>query len=193
MTTFRFSGRRDGLALPAYDRTTTHAHVCELFAMVVDRLPRTTHAFVTGDRIAASKVVASEPEVDRLQLDAEELASRALMANASTASADDLRYLLSVLRIVPEIERSADLVEHIALRTGLGTTEVLSNEARELFAAMDDLHVRVTQARTNSSISTSVAMELGLVARFFERLGDHAVNVTRRLELLGQPAMNGVR
>lgn len=28
------------------------------------------------------------------------------------------------------------------------------------------------------------AIELGLVTRFFERLGDHAVNVTRRPEFL---------
>lgn len=27
----------------------------------------------------------------------------------------------------------------------------------------------------------AAAIELGLVARFFERLGDHAVNVTRRI------------
>jgi phosphate uptake regulator len=32
-----------------------------------------------------------------------------------------------------------------------------------------------------SPLPTSVAIEMGLVARFLERLGDHAVNVTRRL------------
>jgi phosphate uptake regulator len=30
-----------------------------------------------------------------------------------------------------------------------------------------------------------VAIEMGLVARYFERLGDHAVNVTKRLAELG--------
>jgi phosphate uptake regulator len=34
------------------------------------------------------------------------------------------------------------------------------------------------------SLPVSVAIEMGLVARFFERLGDHAVNVSRRLALL---------
>jgi len=37
-------------------------------------------------------------------------------------------------------------------------------------------------------MDASVAIELGLVARFFERLGDHAVNVVRRLSYLGDVA-----
>jgi phosphate uptake regulator len=37
-------------------------------------------------------------------------------------------------------------------------------------------------------ISIPVAIEMALVARYFERLGDHAVNVTRRLEELQGPA-----
>jgi phosphate transport system protein len=33
-------------------------------------------------------------------------------------------------------------------------------------------------------LSVAVAIEMGLVARFFERLGDHAVNVARRVRYL---------
>ena len=32
----------------------------------------------------------------------------------------------------------------------------------------------------DAPISMAAAIEMGLVARFFERLGDHAVNVARR-------------
>lgn len=49
---------------------------------------------------------------------------------------------------------------------------------------IDDLHVRVTHRLSTVGLTTPEAIELGLVARFFERLGDHAVNVTRRLEFL---------
>ena len=45
---------------------------------------------------------------------------------------DDLRYLVTVLRIVPELERSADLVEHIALRAQPALCARLSLRAREL-------------------------------------------------------------
>ena len=49
---------------------------------------------------------------------------------------------------------------------------------------LDDLHVRLSTELAESATSIPVAMEMGLVARFFERLGDHAVNVTRRVRYL---------
>ena len=33
----------------------------------------------------------------------------------------------------------------------------------------------------------AVAIEMGLLARFYERLGDHAVNVTRRIPAASEP------
>jgi len=45
---------------------------------------------------------------------------------------------------------------------------------------LDDLHVRLTAELADAPISMAAAIEMGLVARFFERLGDHAVNVARR-------------
>jgi phosphate uptake regulator len=41
-------------------------------------------------------------------------------------------------------------------------------------------------------LSVPIAIQVGIAARFFERLGDHAVNVTRRLEHL-RPQRTGAR
>lgn len=186
-----------------------------LFGLVADGLARATHAFLMQDRMSAASLVASDPEIDCLQLDLEDLAQR-LLVGRSTLTDADVRLLVSVLRVVPELERSADLVEHIALRTG-ALTSGLPDDVRMLFAEMgtqavamwrsagtawvqrdvsaaeqlrvaddviDDLHVRVTARLATVTLTTPEAIELGLVARFFERLGDHAVNVTRRLTFL---------
>lgn len=49
---------------------------------------------------------------------------------------------------------------------------------------IDDLHVSLTAELASSSLPVPVAIESGLAARFYERLGDHAVNVACRLRFI---------
>jgi phosphate transport system protein len=45
---------------------------------------------------------------------------------------------------------------------------------------LDDLHVSLTAELTSGSMSVPVAVEVALLARFYERFGDHCVNLARR-------------
>ena len=45
---------------------------------------------------------------------------------------------------------------------------------------LDDLHVSLTAELTSGSMSVPVAVEVALIARFYERFGDHCVNLARR-------------
>lgn len=183
-----------------------------LFEVVADGVTLVTSAFLSGDRSLAATLVASEPEIDFLQREVEALTEDALLTGGLSRS--EVRRLIAVLRIVPELERSADLVEHIALRTSPAIASALSAEVSDLFSHMgttvarmwrvagtawmqrdqsftaslrneddlvDDLHVQVIAAVASSAPAPSVAMSLCLVGRFFERLGDHAVNVVARM------------
>jgi phosphate transport system protein len=137
------------------------------------------------------------------------------------ADSERRRLLLLILRILPELERSGDLAEHIASHAAQGLATWLTPRALSLVSQMgavglemwtmasdayahrdssaaeqlrarddeiDDLHVSLTAELAAGGISIPVAIEMALVARYFERLGDHAVNVTRRLEHLRYPA-----
>jgi phosphate transport system protein len=187
--------------------------VIKLFAMVMGGLAAATDAFLDGDRETARTLVADDQAIDSMQSSIEELVERELSRSPERGNAD-LRRLVSVLRIVPELERSGDLVEHIALRTPQGLARVISPRARGMVEAMgrigvemwrlaadayadhdpgvierlralddelDDLHVTLSSELAQGGTSNAVAIEMGLVARFYERLGDHAVNVTKRL------------
>lgn len=184
-----------------------------LFAMISDRLEKATEAFLTVDQDLANRLIAGDGEFQTLQEEVEELVETEL---GLRRPGTDIGLLLAMVRIVPELERSGDLVEHIALRTAHGLAGALTPEVRELISAMghvgariwrtaasayrerdamaaeglridddelDDLHVRLTAELAQGSMPVAIAIEMGLVARFYERLGDHAVNVTRRIPL----------
>jgi phosphate transport system protein len=49
---------------------------------------------------------------------------------------------------------------------------------------LDELHATLCAEVVIGAHSLPVAMDMALVARFFERLGDHAVNISRRIVYL---------
>ena len=46
---------------------------------------------------------------------------------------------------------------------------------------MDDLRASLIAELASGQMAIPVTMEMTLVARFYERLGDHAVNIARRV------------
>ncbi|HTX63278.1 MAG TPA: PhoU domain-containing protein, partial [Acidimicrobiales bacterium] len=46
---------------------------------------------------------------------------------------------------------------------------------------LDELHVGLTAELATGTMSVPVAIELAMIARFYERFGDHAVNLARRM------------
>ena len=189
--------------------------VVQLFALVGEGIAAATDAFLSGDREAARVVVARDKLIDSLYVDVERLVQHQFALQSPMAR--DLRFLLSVLRIVPELERSHDLAEHIAKTTARGISSELTPRVRGLIAEMgrvgvemwraaadafaerqaeaaeairdqddelDDLHVSLTAELGTGKLSLPVVMEMVLIARFYERLGDHAVNVAKRVRYL---------
>jgi phosphate transport system protein len=189
--------------------------VIELFALVAEGLAGATATLLEGDREAARQLAARDQLVDELYRDVEALVERLLQPDANAAEA--LPFLLAVLRILPELERSGDLAEHIATSAAHGLGAELTPRCRGLVARMgeigtemwhaaadayadrspeaaqhleerddeiDELHVLLTAELASGALPLPVAIELALVARFYERLGDHAVNVARRVARL---------
>jgi len=189
--------------------------VLGLFALVAQCLAGATEALLDGDREGARLLIARDDHIDATYRDIEDLVLRQLGREIPPAS--DLRFLLGVLRIVPELERSADLATHIASRAMRGLTPDLTPRVRGLIQSMgqvgvemwhratdayaerdaearrsldadddelDDLHVSLTSEISTGRLSTPVAIELALVGRFYERLGDHAVNITAHVRYM---------
>ena len=97
-----------------HDLEAIEAKVIELFAMVAEDLPEATRALLNGDREVIRVLRERGQVIDALYPEIEDLVNREILLQAPVAS--DLRFLLSVLRIVPELSRSHHLVTSIAAR-----------------------------------------------------------------------------
>jgi len=191
------------------------ARIIELFGMLAEDLTKATDALLTGNNDVVKLLAEREKTIEGLYPELESLVSRSILRQAPVAG--DLRFLLTVLRIVPELERSHSLVEHIARRADHFLAGDLSPRTRGLVERMgalaadmwrqaidgwyrrdpsaadvlaerdeemDDLHASLIGELASGSMALPVTMEMTLVARFYERLGDHAVNVATRVVYL---------
>jgi phosphate transport system protein len=192
--------------------------ITQLFALVSEALARATEALLSNDAASGRAVVEEDQTVDDLTAEVELMVWRQLdRENLGNAT---VRYLVGALLILPELERSGDLAEHIAQRSVIGLGAEMSPLSRGIVQRMaevalamwrdaadaygdradraeslaeddeeiDILHDRLTREIAAETMPTAIGAQVTLLARFYERLGDHAVNLARRIEMLRGPA-----
>jgi phosphate transport system protein len=192
--------------------------VGQLFALVTEALAGATQALLRGEVALGSAVIEGDRLIDELTSDVEQTVWDQI--DSGSPSADQLRRLIGILLILPELERSADLAEHIAQRAvfnlgaemsplSRGIVQRMTEVALEMWKAaadafgaqispvinldedyeeIDILHERLTGEVARGTMPTAVAAQVTLLARFYERLGDHAVNLASRIASLPPPA-----
>jgi phosphate transport system protein len=189
--------------------------VIQLFPLVSEDIGLATEALLGGDTSLLKVITERERSMDAIYIEIDALVDAEIALQGPVA--DDLRLLLSVLKALPELERSHDLVVQIAELATHTLCENLSPRARglvqrmgETCAAMwqqtqaawahrdsvaamavfdsdeqiDSLHASLLAELGSGAMTLPVTMDMTLVARFYERLGDHARNLARRVAYL---------
>lgn len=187
-----------------------------MVAKVAEVIPRATAVLLDGDLQAAEDVIAGDADIDALAVEVEEHCIQILALQAPVAG--DLRQVLALLKMIAEVERSADLAANVckAARRIYGheldpkirgviarmgeQAQAIFDAALEAFresdgakaAALDDMDAyldalqkqfisAIFESQAQGHIDLQVAVQLAMVARFYERIGDHAVNMGERV------------
>ncbi len=191
--------------------------VGQLFALVTEALAGATQALLRGEIAVGIAVIEGDQLIDALTSEVEQTVWDQIETELPTG--DRLRRLIGILLILPELERSADLAEHVAQRAvfnlgaemsplSRGIVQRMTEVALEMWKAaadafsavvpqvikldeedeeIDILHERLTAEVARGEMPTVVAAQVTLLARFYERLGDHAVNLASRIANLPPP------
>ena len=180
--------------------------------LVRDAIGPVTTAFLEADSHTAERAIVADTEVDRRCLRLEE-ACYALLAQESPV-AGDLRRVVAVLRCVQDVQRSGDLLRHVAESLRWVHPPAMPQELRALIgqlgevcggifsAAIDawgrhdplaanDLEERDDQVDLLQKVlltelytgapSVEESVSLALIARYYERIADHGVEMARQV------------
>ncbi|HVL92215.1 MAG TPA: phosphate signaling complex protein PhoU [Acidimicrobiales bacterium] len=190
-----------------------------LAAMACEQVALGTQALLDGDLAAAGTVVTGDGPLDDLTYAIEENVYLLLARQGPVAG--ELRTLISVLRVIHEIERCGDLMVNVAKATRRlfphsldpkirGLLERMGAQAgnqlrlsiaafregdvaqAEALADMDDtmddlqktLFRAIFAAGAADEADLQAAVQVALVGRYYERIADHAVNVSQRVRFM---------
>jgi len=187
-----------------------------LGAMVGETIGRGTAALLDRDLHAAQVLIDGDDTIDDFSLGLEERCCQLLALQAPIAG--DLRFVLTTLRLISELERSADLMVNVCKASRRiydvefgpqlrGLIEQMGIEAAflvrsaidayvdadtSLAAALDDIDDRLDELQVNyvqaiftrhseADLGLQGAVQLAMIGRYYERIGDHAVNIGERV------------
>jgi phosphate transport system protein len=187
-----------------------------LGAMTAETVGIGTAVLLDRDLAGAQRLIDGDDAIDELSLELEEECFRLLALQAPMAG--ELRQLLTTLRVISELERSADLMVNVCKASRRvydldftpkirGLLEQMGVEAAfltrtaidafvdadtSLAAALDDIDDRlddlqvtyveaIFESHQEDRLSLRGAVQLALIGRYFERVGDHAVNIGERV------------
>ena len=198
------------------DLEQTKEALIRLAATVTEMIPRATAVLLDGDLEGADYLIRGDDEIDARSIEIEERCYQILALQAPVAS--DLRHVIALVKMVAEVERSADLLANICkaarriygheldpklrgIITRMGEqAEQLYDEAIDSYvhadaakaAAINDMDSyldglqkqfiqAIFESHAGGRVDLQVAIQLAVVARFYERIGDHAVNIGERV------------
>lgn len=118
-------------------------------------------------------LVRTLPELERNGDLAAHIARRAARGLGQEMSPRARGLIERMGEVAVTIWRAATDAANSGLPVGLDGVEELDDE-------LDDLHVSLTGELVSGSMPVPVAVEVAMVGRFYERFGDHAVNLANR-------------
>ncbi|MEQ1621177.1 MAG: phosphate signaling complex protein PhoU [Methylococcales bacterium] len=173
--------------------------VLTMGGLVEQQIEHSVKAFTTGDLELAERVIKQDNQVDALEMTIDEESCQILALRQPTAF--DLRLLLTVIKIINELERVGDLAERIAnmaihLSDSLGTAgkrddyyelqhmadlvKEMLHEALDAFARMN-----IDNITDITGLDDNVDKEYASILRqLITQMMEDPRNITRTLDIL---------
>ena len=148
----------------------------EMGALCEEVIALSAQALTEGNAELAARVAPLDQEIDRKEREIESLCLKLLLQQQPVAK--DLRQISAALKMITDMERIGDQAEDIAeiitFLGGRGAENAEDDTVDDYFARVKkDLIKRIAQDPDDGEF----ALDLLMIAKYFERIGDHATNI----------------
>ena len=181
----------------------------EMGALCESAIANSAKALLTGDKSLAEHAISIDSEIDQQEREIESLCLKLLLQQQPVAR--DLRQISSALKMITDMERigdqAADIAEIISLANLKASNKTMhigemakatikmvmdsvDLDAAQAVVAYDDVVDQLFDTVKNELIDliasghadAEYAVDLLMIAKYFERIGDHAANIAEWVE-----------
>ena len=174
-------------------------NMIQMGALCESAIANATKALIQGDLELAKKAIAADEEIDQKEREIESLCLKLLLQQQPVAR--DLRQISSALKMITDMERIGDQAADISEITMLAnikaaddTSHIADMAEATIKMVTDSIDAYVRQDLFNQIKSEMIklisddsgngefAIDLMMIAKYFERIGDHATNIAEWVE-----------
>ncbi len=137
---------------------TLHDSLATMSALCEDAIAKAAKALQLNDLALAAEVHTVTERIDRLERDVQSQCLRLLLLQQPVAG--DLRRVSAALKMVTDLER-------------------IGNQSADIADHFDGMKTLLIAAIRDDADAGSYAIDLLMMAKYLERIGDHAVNIAK--------------
>ena len=149
-------------------------------ALCESAIANATKALLEGDRTLAGRAIEADSEIDQAEREVESLCLKLLLQQQPVAR--DLRQISSALKMITDMERIGDQASDAYVRRDLA----LARRVIEADDVVDNLFLTVkSELLAGLKINPAegeAPLDLLMIAKYYERIGDHATNIAEWVE-----------
>ena len=178
---------------------TLHIELIKMGALCEEAVTAAICALEKNDPAMLDKVFEADSEIDQKESDIERLCMKLLLQQQPVAT--DLRVISSALKMITDMERVGDQASDIAeisrfiITGGPGINEDIKKMAKEAVKMVTDsvyddvvdkwfatMKTEVIDMISKDSTKGEYSIDLLMIAKYLERIGDHATNIAEWVE-----------
>ena len=174
-----------------------HTMLIEMGALCEQVIDRTYKVILAGDKKAAAEIIEKDSEIDMKEREIESACLKLLLHQQPVAT--DLRQISAALKMITDMERIGDQASDIG-EMSQATMKMVTDSidsfvkqdldiARQVIAdddRVDNLFIeikhQIAENMASDLNSKEQALDMLMIAKYYERIGDHATNIAEWVE-----------